>query len=220
MLLKKFALLNRNITMNNTIFYPKLTKTITTVLQKEIAKERKKQLQLLINYIQTKITNKKPVQLNFICTHNSRRSQLAQIWAQTAATYYHVNANCKSGGIVTTAFNKQAVAAIKKAGFKILKEEKSNPIYTIYYAAQTPPIITFSKLYNDESSFKNNFAAIMTCTNADENCPFIAGVEQRIAICYNDPKEFDGTNLSTIKYNECSMLIATEMFYVFSQIKF
>jgi len=205
--------------MNELTFYPKLSKTISTVLQQNISSERKNILHKLINYIQIKTTNNQAVHLNFICTHNSRRSQLAQIWAQTAANYYRINANCKSGGIAITTFNEQAVETIKKAGFKILKEKKTNPIYKIYYAEKENPIIAFSKHYDDETNFKNNFAAIMTCTDADKNCPFIAGAATRISAPYNDPKEFDNTNLSTIKYDECSMLIATEMFYVFSKIK-
>jgi len=30
------------------------------------------------------------IHLNFICTHNSRRSQLTQVWAYYAATYFEL----------------------------------------------------------------------------------------------------------------------------------
>lgn len=59
----------------------------------------------------------------------------------------------------------------------------------------------------------------MTCSQADGGCPFISGAEKRIAITYDDPKAFDNTDQQTEKYNERSLQIATEMFYVFSQIK-
>ena len=59
----------------------------------------------------------------------------------------------------------------------------------------------------------------MTCDQADENCPFILGCESRIPIRYNDPKEFDNTPQQADKYLERSIEIASEMLYIFSQIK-
>ena len=59
----------------------------------------------------------------------------------------------------------------------------------------------------------------MTCSTADEGCPFIAGAEKRFPIRYDDPKTFDGTELMNEKYTERSLEIASEMFYVFSQLK-
>ena len=59
----------------------------------------------------------------------------------------------------------------------------------------------------------------MTCSHADENCPFIAGAEKRIPITYEDPKKFDNTPEQLAKYNERSLQIATELFYVFSKVK-
>jgi arsenate reductase len=46
---------------------------------------------------------------------------------------------------------------------------------------------------------------------------FIAGAEKRIPITYEDP--FDNTPQQAEKYQERSLQIATEMLYVFSQIK-
>ena len=59
----------------------------------------------------------------------------------------------------------------------------------------------------------------MTCSHAEENCPYIPGTEARIPVMYDDPKAFDGTALETAKYDERCQQIAAEMFYVFSQIK-
>ena len=59
----------------------------------------------------------------------------------------------------------------------------------------------------------------MTCSHADENCPFIPGAEIRIPVRYDDPKAFDGTDLMEAKYLERSKEIATEMLYVFSKIR-
>ena len=59
----------------------------------------------------------------------------------------------------------------------------------------------------------------MTCSQADGGCPFIAGAEKRIPITYEDPKAFDDSPLEEAKYDERSLQIASEMFYVFRQIK-
>lgn len=58
----------------------------------------------------------------------------------------------------------------------------------------------------------------MTCSQADIDCPFIAGAEKRIALPYDDPKLADGSDQQDEVYEESSLKIATEMFYVFSRI--
>jgi len=184
-----------------------------------VSEERKTVLTELINYIQQQRNAAKEIHLNFICTHNSRRSQFSQIWAQTAAFYYGINAQCYSGGVEVTTFNERAVESVKRSGFKVEKSGDDNPKYSIWFSNDVAPIIAFSKLYDDSSSAKNNFAAVMTCSHADENCPYIPGADKRIPVRYNDPKEFDGTPIESEKYDERSKEIATEMFYIFSQIK-
>ncbi len=159
--------------------------------------------------------------MNLICTHNSRRSHLAQVWAQTAAYYYGIqNVFCYSGGTEATALYPKVAETLVQSGFKIMKlSENNNPVYAIKFAGNQAPIIGFSKTYDDDFNPENEFAAIMTCSQADGGCPFIAGAEKRIAVTYDDPKAFDNTEQQSEKYNERSMQIATEMFYVFSQIK-
>lgn len=69
--------------------FPKLIETIKTLQRFEtISTERKTVLQPLVDVIQSKINHNQTLNLNFICTHNSRRSHLAQIWVKTAAAYY------------------------------------------------------------------------------------------------------------------------------------
>ncbi len=108
---------------------------------------------------------------------------------------------------------------LKNTGFQIETISKStNSIYAIKYTANEHPIIVFSKKIDDEFNPKSEFAAVMTCSQADGGCPFIKGAEKRIPITYEDPKVFDDTALQAAKYNERSLQIATEMHYVFSQI--
>ncbi|MCB0495107.1 MAG: protein-tyrosine-phosphatase [Cyclobacteriaceae bacterium] len=200
------------------LLLPELSKTIERARQLPIPEERKPVLQELVDYIQEKINDRKKVHLNFICTHNSRRSQFAQIWTQTAADYFGIPVQCYSGGVEVTEFNPRAVASIERSGFKVVTQGISNPAYSVYYAENGQPITAFSKLYDDPANPTTDFAAVMTCSHADENCPFIPGTEKRIALLYDDPKAFDDTPQETAKYDERSMQIASELFYVFNLI--
>lgn len=211
-------LLIKNPVNTKSYMFPKLSSTIHKATERNVPEERKEILQDLIDYIQRKIDHGKVANLNFICTHNSRRSQFSQIWAQTAADYYRVPAQCRSGGIEVTAFNERAVASIQRSGFRVTAEGLTNPGYAVCYSDDHKPIMAFSKLFDDPSNKAEQFAAIMTCSHADENCPFIPGAEKRISVRYDDPKEFDDTPKETQMYDERSLQIASEMFYVFSKI--
>ena len=203
------------------ILFPEIEKIIQSLQFETIIGERKSILQPLVDFIQNKVYNQEDIRLNLICTHNSRRSHLSQVWAQTAAAYYNIkNVFCYSGGTEATALYPMAAQTLEQSGFKIsVIAAGNNPIYSIKYAENTHPVIGFSKKYDDEFNPKSEFAAIMTCSQADGGCPFIAGAEKRIPITYEDPKAFDNTPQQAEKYQERSLQIATEMLYVFSQIK-
>ncbi|WP_298764873.1 protein-tyrosine-phosphatase [uncultured Polaribacter sp.] len=185
-----------------------------------ISSERKTVLQPLADFIQSKVSENKEIRINFICTHNSRRSHLSQVWAQTMANYFHIkNVFCYSGGTEATALFPMVAATLQNSGFQINKISKDqNPVYSIKYANNEHPIIGFSKKLDNDFNPKSEFAAIMTCDSANEACPFVPGAEKRIPITFKDPKAFDNTPQQAEKYNERSVQIATEMFYVFSQI--
>jgi len=199
----------------------KIEKTIASLNLDAISGERKQTLQPLIDYIQSKVNENKNANLNFICTHNSRRSHLSQVWAQAASHFYRVkNVYCYSGGTEATALFPMAAKTLQNAGFEIeTLSEGKNPVYAIKYAENEQPIIGFSKTFDDAFNAKSEFAAIMTCSDADANCPFIAGAEKRIPVKYDDPKAFDNTPQQSEKYQERSNQIAAEMLYVFSKIK-
>ncbi|AZA51888.1 low molecular weight phosphatase family protein [Chryseobacterium sp. G0201] len=198
----------------------KLSEFIEEILTKEINEERKIILQPLIDFIQQKVKDQKPININFICTHNSRRSHLAQIWAQTASAHFNIPCvNCYSGGTETTALFPKIIETLANAGFESWKlSENENPIYAIKYDENALPIIGFSKKYDDIFNPVSDFAAIMTCSQADGGCPFIPGAEKRIPITFDDPKIADNTMEQTKIYQERSLQIAVEMFYVFSKI--
>ena len=184
-----------------------------------IPEDRKPTLHELISYVTKCLTEGKEINLNFICTHNSRRSQLSQLWASVAAYFYGIDVNTYSGGVEVTAFNERAVASIKRAGFDVLERGINNPKYVTFFSENALPLILFSKLYDDPINNKKEFAAIMTCSHADENCPHIVGSLARIPLRYEDPKTFDGTNQEAQQYDKRSLQIATELFYIFSNIQ-
>jgi len=197
-----------------------IQKYVETLNTASLTEERKSILQSLVDYINAKKLERQTIQLNFICTHNSRRSHLAQVWAQALAEYFNVqNIECFSGGTETTAVYPMVIKTLKNVGFEISKEgDSKNPLYRINFTINEKPIIAFSKKYNDDFNPQSNFAAIMTCSQADDGCPFVAGSEKRISIMYEDPKISDGTLQQKEVYLERSEQIATEMKYVFSKI--
>lgn len=204
----------------NTIYQP-LEETIRRLESTEIPKERLVVLAPLISYMTEKLKSDSLVNLNFICTHNSRRSQFAQIWAHMAASRFRVRTNAYSGGVEVTAFNKNAIEAIRRAGFQVLVNDKagSNPTCFVRCNETNTPLPVFSKLFDHEINPRENFATVMTCSDADENCPFIPGAEERIPLLYDDPKEFDGTPEQASKYIERSEQIGVELLYAFRKVE-
>lgn len=211
---------SKMITKQSTLFLD-IENVITTLNFESISAERKLVLQPLVDFIQGKANNQQEIRLNLICTHNSRRSHLSQVWAQTAAAHYNIkNVFCYSGGTEATAMFPMAAKTLEKQGFQIKTiAEGSNPVYAIKFNENAQPIIGFSKTFDDDFNPQSEFAAILTCSSADQGCPFIAGAEKRIPITFEDPKAFDNMPQQAEKYEERSVQIATEMFYVFSQIK-
>ncbi|MGJ1386463.1 protein-tyrosine-phosphatase [Sphingobacterium spiritivorum] len=201
--------------------YPELYSTIQHVEKERFMTDAAKdRLQALIDYVQQQVNHQRQINLHFICTHNSRRSQLAQIWAQTMAAYYKIpNISCYSGGTETTALYPKVIAILRKQGFQVYKiTDGNNPVYAVKYNANALPVIGFSKTYDNPFNPMSAFAGVMTCSQADIDCPFIAGAEKRIALPYDDPKLADGSDQQDEVYEESSLKIATEMFYVFSKI--
>ncbi len=187
----------------------------------QIPEARKAKLQLLGDYIVTTQKEQEDTKLVFICTHNSRRSQFAQIWALAATQYYGIeNIKTYSGGTKATAFNIRAINALKRAGFKVdIKENNSdNPKYLISDGGSFSSYPMFSKKFHDPFNPEREFCAVMTCSQADGACPFISGADERISIPYDDPREADGTNEEKGKYDERCRQIAREMFYVLDYV--
>jgi arsenate reductase (thioredoxin) len=188
----------------------------------QITEERKKILKQLAAFIEQskKLKPDEAVDFIFICTHNSRRSHIAQIWAQAAAVYYDVkNIRCYSGGTKATAIYPGVVKAMGDLGFYFAVRRRSeNPLYKVYISETEPYVIAYSKIYSVKMNPSRGFAAVMVCSQADKDCPVVKGTNTRISLPYNDPKDFDGTPLEEAKYRERALEIGREICYAFSQV--
>lgn len=198
--------------------YSNLEAKIQEIRQRPISLERKEQIEMLVTYMKDCLQQGKPLRLNFICTHNSRRSQLSQVWAQTAADYFNIPLQSYSGGVEETAFNERAVASLQRFGFQVNKRGHANPVYFVFHTEDSRPMIAFSKIYDNPINPHQQFAAVMTCSHADENCPFIPGASARIPLRYEDPKAFDDSPEESIQYDERSAQIGSELFYAFESL--
>lgn len=200
--------------------YNNLISTIESLSIQSIDDDRKQRLDQLSSYIQYKKDNKESIALNFICTHNSRRSHLGQVWAKAMASYYNIShVDTYSGGTEATAMYNQIKLTLANQGFSIVAiSEGSNAVQAIRYDDQDLPIVAFSKKYDHKFNPTHKFAAVMTCTDADENCPLVLGSDKRISLPYVDPKSSDGSANMKETYHATSQKVATEMKYVFSKI--
>ena len=205
--------------MKRTVF-KNIANNISDLDSALITEARKTTLQSLVDYINEKRASGNAIRLNFICTHNSRRSHLSQIWAQTMAAYFDIkDVYCYSGGTEATAMFPKVGETLLHQGFQIQKlSEGKNPVYSIKFSENEPSIVAFSKTYDNDFNPASEFAALMTCSSADKGCPMVLGCDKRIAVTYEDPKKSDGTPQQTATYLERSVQIATEMKFVFSRL--
>lgn len=186
-----------------------------------IPTERQTELKQVAEYVSGCLSKSLPAKLIFICTHNSRRSHLSQVWAQVAAEYYGLSGvETYSGGTEATAFNPRAVAALQRSGLRIEAEDPnvSNPRYRVYSAPNSEPQVCFSKVYDAPPNPTQSYCAVMTCSQADDACPLVMGCDLRMPIRYEDPKVADDTQFEAQRYDERSDQICTEMLFMMSQV--
>jgi protein-tyrosine-phosphatase len=189
----------------------------------QITPERRERLIQVSEFIASQRASGRPLQLTFVCTHNSRRSQMSQVWAAIAAEHYGVRGvESFSGGTEKTAFNARAVAALQRAGVRVERSKEStdekNPGYDVHVPGREKPLVCFSKVYSDTPNPSADFAAVMTCSEADKKCPVVSGAKTRIALPFDDPKSSDDTPDESKAYDQRCAQIARELLYVFSQL--
>ncbi|MEM9937124.1 MAG: protein-tyrosine-phosphatase [Bacteroidota bacterium] len=205
-------------------FNPTLSIYLTEILSSpvELSEQREEDLKRISQYISGKLLEKKKISMVFICTHNSRRSHMGQVWAQVWAEYFGISAvSTYSGGTEATAFHLNAVAAMGKSGLEFSSDGPAvNPHFQVSWNEEGPQVSgIFSKKFSHEVNPQKDFIAIMVCADADEACPFVPGAESRVAIPYDDPKAFDGTSEEADKYEERSIQIARELAWMYQQVR-
>ena len=191
---------------------------ILRIEEMKVSNKRVVFLNKIVNYVYKTASEKKTPKLNFICTHNSRRSQFCQFWATFFSISYQIKCEVYSGGTLETEVYKSVVNNIRGYGFDISFKDCDNPIYSINFGNQNLGNY-FSKLYNDSENPKNEFAAIMTCSDAEKNCPLVEGSEIKFSLPYEDPKKYDMSKIEKTEYKKTSEKIASEMNYLFHKIK-
>jgi len=186
----------------------------------KIPQPRRHELQKIAAYVRESARHGRPARLTFVCTHNSRRSILCQVWGAAAAAYFGLpGVETFSGGTEATAFNSRAVAVLRRAGFEIDEQTSGkNPHYAVRHRSDGPALECFSKIYTDAPNPKADFCVVMTCTEADKKCPLVKGASLRIALPFDDPKASDNTPRETAVYDERCRQVARELLYVFSEI--
>ncbi len=161
-----------------------------------ISEKRKEVLTLIAKEIAHRRNQNQDVAITVVCTHNSRRSQLGEIWIETACQYYGIDGiKAFSGGTEVTAFNIRMVVALRHVGFHLHTEQPGdNPRYELTaLTSSARQHLLFSKTYNDPFNPQERFIAIIVCGEADEACPTVFGASARYSLPYLDPKEFDDT---------------------------
>ncbi|EMF81873.1 low molecular weight phosphotyrosine protein phosphatase domain protein [Leptospira weilii serovar Topaz str. LT2116] len=187
-----------------------------------ISEFRRETLLKFSKNIKQGIYNNNFVKLLFVCTHNSRRSQIAQMLAYASAEYLGVQSiQTYSGGTEVTEFSKNSVQALINIGFQIEQkyEKDQNPKYSVTISTKHEPILGFSKLYSDSINPNERFITVMVCSSADEVCPFVPGADARISLPYPDPKIYDDTDEALQRYIETCQTISREILFVFQNVK-
>ncbi len=189
-----------------------------------ISIERKQKLEELAKSIEHSYKKTRKSNLVFVCTHNSRRSHFGQLMATIMAEHFGLDITSYSAGTETTRFHSNAIAAILSIGFNLVAKtnssKSSNPVFVLSYSAdEKQSIKCFSKTIFDESLPKENFIAVMVCSDANENCPFLSGANIRFSLAYEDPKIYDNQEDAVNYYKERLFQIGTELAFCFSRIK-
>ena len=187
-----------------------------------IDEDRQTLLLSISEVIQEELKERGKAELIVICTHNSRRSQVGEVWLQAGSDHYNLQqVEAYSGGTEQTAFNPRMVKALTKAGFMInLFESGDNPIYQIQYSyAGWRERQLFSKKYNDSFNPTADFIAILVCDQADEDCPLVVGARHRFFVPYADPKKYDEQLNESFQYDLTVKEIGREFLFMLKNIK-
>lgn len=201
---------------------PALNPQLTAVLASfdatplNIQPEQRAELDALAEWAANEWLDRGAVDLTFIGTRNSRSSQLAQWWATAAAAHFGLEGiHVHSGGTEATVFHAETVAALRRAGFVIAEEGTgAHPVYRVRWSDEGAGAPGFSKRYTDPANPATGFAAVMTCSDADEGCPVVVGAAARFVL----PHARNGTPLDAPAGDDPCRQIGHEMHYLMGRV--
>jgi arsenate reductase len=207
----------------STDFFPELARFIAARESEfaQIPESRQDELSQLAEYVRGSLQACGVAKLTFICTHNSRRSHLSQIWAKVAADACGLTGvQTFSGGTEATAMNPRVVDSLRRSGLLVDADDPTadNPLYRVSYSHTADPLVCFSKVYDQSPNPASNYCAIMTCSSADDACPIVPGCELRLPIRYEDPKVADDSPAESSVYDDRSRQICREMLFAMLRV--
>jgi arsenate reductase (thioredoxin) len=224
LLVSGIAVLNSGKSVDAAELFPGVAEYVQARINEfdQIPASRMDQLDQISQYIRDKTSQGETIKLTFVCTHNSRRSQFAQVWAAVAAAYYGVaDLETFSGGTEVTAMNYRCADALRRCGLEISSDDENadNPRYQVKFGPEVDALGCFSKHHASAPNPTAGYGAVMTCSQADESCPTVSGCDYRVALTYDDPKAADGLPEESDVYDERSWQIAREMLYLMSRVR-
>jgi arsenate reductase len=170
-------------------------------------------LEPIAHFLAEQIRTQGGADIQFICTHNSRRSQMAHAWGHVYAAELDLPIRVFSGGTEATACHPHTMDALVRAGFSLVN---TGPL--VLQGPYGGPVTLTSKRFNDPLNASDGFLALMTCSDADENCPYIPQARARMPLQYSDPKDFDGTEQEHAAYNATCSAISHELKALFERV--
>ena len=148
-----------------------------------------------------------------VCTHNSRRSQLAEVWLAVASAAAGLGGvSVCSGGSDPVAVAPGAIAVLRERGFRVEADTAdANPRLRVrghgiereLYAKPLGEAVAGVPLRGG--------VALMVCAAADAACPPVPQVGYRARLPFADPRHADGTPGEAAAYRAASDRIEAEM---------
>jgi len=144
----------------------------------------------------------------FICTHNSRRSQLCEVWGSILSKRFNLDLFFYSAGTKKTEVYTEVIKSLQRAGLEIDMEGKIKLMHNQIELHSK----TLDEIKEDE------FIAMMTCSDAEKNCPVDQRSKKNIILFYDDPKKYDRTIHESNEYDKTCRLIASELNAIFKTL--
>lgn len=182
------------------------------------SKKRLKILDQLMVYLKELVAKKLELNVIFVCTHNSRRSQFAQFWLDTFLHNFGIeNYNIFSAGTVETEVHKNVISVIEHYGFTVTKDSEINNKKYKIALGKGYEINLFSKeITSVLEAGLGSFVLIFVCDSAYENCPFVIENQKHFSLTFEDPGRYDEDLNALEYYQKCAYKIAAEMHYLAS----